>query len=88
MARPWPGARRMAFQDAGIRCTYGLARRRIHPPCLGERAALTLVYAALICAVERWRAIRSAEFEQQQLKTIREEIHREFTMRNAPGSAS
>jgi hypothetical protein len=37
-----------ALQDAGICRTYALARRRIHPPCLGERAALTLVYAALI----------------------------------------
>ena len=49
---------------------------------------MTVIYAALIFSVERWRAIRITEFEQQQLKTIREEIHREFTMRNAPGSAS
>jgi hypothetical protein len=61
-----------AVQDAGIRPTYALVRRRIHPPCLGERAALTLVDAALICAVERWLAIRITEFEQRQSKTIRE----------------
>jgi hypothetical protein len=46
-------------------------RRRIHPPCLGEHAALTLVCAALICAVDRWRAIRLTEFEQRQLNTTR-----------------
>jgi hypothetical protein len=74
------------LQDAGIRRTYALARRRIHPPCLGERAALTLVCAALICAVERRRAIRITEFEQRQLNTIREETHRGITMRNPPAS--
>ena len=42
------------------------------------------MYAALIRAAERWRGIRITEFEQRQLKAIRDEIDREFTVRNAP----
>jgi putative transposase len=40
---------------------------------------LMLVYAALIRAAERWRGIKITEFEQRQLKAIREEIDRHFT---------
>ena len=31
---------------------------------------------------QRWRGIRVTEFEQRQLKAIREEIDKDFTARN------
>jgi putative transposase len=64
---------------------FGEARRRtkVIPHAFGERAVLKLVYAALIRAAERWRGIRISEFEQRQLKAIRDEIDKDFTARNA-----
>ncbi len=47
---------------------------------------LKLVYAALIRAAGRWRGIRISEFEQRQLKAIRDEIDKDFTARNAPAA--
>ena len=65
---------------------FGEERRRtkVIPHAFGERAVLKLMYAALIRAAERWRGIRITEFEQRQLKAIREEIDKDFTARNAP----
>ena len=65
---------------------FGEERRRtkVIPHAFGERAVLKLVYAALIRAAERWRSIRTTEFEQRQLKAIRDEIDRDFSARNAP----
>jgi putative transposase len=65
---------------------FGEARRRtkVIPHAFGERAVLKLMYAALIRAAERWRGIKITEFEQRQLKAIREEIDKDFTARNAP----
>ena len=65
---------------------FGEARRRtkVIPHAFGERAVLKLVYAALIRAAERWRGIRITEFEQRQLKAIRDEIDDDFTAQNAP----
>ena len=56
------------------------------PHAFGERAVLKLVYAALIRAAERWRGIRITEFEQRQLKAIRDEIDQDFAARNAPAT--
>ena len=53
------------------------------PHAFGERAVLKLMYAALIRAAERWRGIRISEFEQRQLKAIREEIDNDFAATNA-----
>ena len=65
---------------------FGEARRRtkVIPHVFGERAVLKLIYAALIRAAERWRGIKITEFEQRQLKAIREEINQDFTARNTP----
>jgi len=65
---------------------FGEARRRtkVIPRAFGERAVLKLMYAALIRAAECWRGIKITEFEQRQLKAIREEIDQDFTARNAP----
>jgi transposase-like protein len=65
---------------------FGEARRRtkVIPHAFGERAVLKLMYAALIRAAEHWRGIRVTEFEQRQLKAIRDEIDNDFTARNDP----
>jgi putative transposase len=67
---------------------FGEERRRtkIIPHAFGERAVLKLMYAALIRAAERWRGIRITEFEQRQLKAIRDELNTEFAARTAPAT--
>ena len=67
---------------------FGEERRRtkVIPHAFGERAVLKLMYAALIRAAERWRGIRMSEFEQRQLKAIRDEIDKDFAARNAPAA--
>ena len=69
---------------------FGEERRRtkVIPHAFGERAVLKLMYAALIRAAERWRGIRVSEFEQRQLKAIREEIDKDFAARNAPAATA
>jgi transposase-like protein len=69
---------------------FGEERRRtkVIPHAFGERAVLKLMYAALIRAAERWRGIRITEFEQRQLRAIREEIDKDFAARNAPAAAA
>jgi transposase-like protein len=69
---------------------FGEERRRtkVIPHAFGERAVLKLMYAALIRAAERWRGIRITEFEQRQLRAIREEIDKDFAARNAPAATA
>jgi transposase-like protein len=80
------GHRRVIRTTNLLERLFGEARRRtkVIPHAFGERAVLKLVYAALIRAAERWRGIRITEFEQRQLKAIRDEIDQDFTARNAP----
>ena len=47
---------------------------------------MKLVYAAVIRAAERWRGIPITQFEQRQLKAIRDEIDQDFTARAPPGA--
>jgi transposase-like protein len=69
---------------------FGEERRRtkVIPHAFGERAVLKLMYAALIRAAERWRGIRVTEFEQRQLKAIRDELDRDHAERTAPAIRS
>jgi putative transposase len=69
---------------------FGEARRRtkVIPHAFGERAVLKLVYAAIICAAERWRGIRITEFEPRQLRAIRDAIDKDFTARYAPATGA
>ena len=48
-----------------LRDCFGEERRRtkVIPHAFGERAVLKLMYAALIRAAERWRGLRTTEFE-------------------------
>src|SRR5690348_9881950 len=80
------GHRRVIRTTKLLERLFGEERRRtkviLH--AFGERAVLKLMYAALIRAAERWRGIRITEFEQRQLKAIRDEIHQDFAQPNAP----
>jgi putative transposase len=59
-------------------------RTKIIPHAFGERPVLKLMYAAIIRAADRWRGITIGEFEQRQLKAIREELDRAHTERVRP----
>jgi transposase-like protein len=84
------GHRRVIRTTNLLERLFGEARRRtkIIPHAFGERAVLKLVYAALIRAAEHWRGIRITEFEQRQLRAIRDEIDKDFTARNAPAAGA
>jgi len=83
----FPLAHRRAIRTTNLlERLFGEARRRtkVIPHAFGERAVLKLMYAALIRAAERWRAIKMTEFERRQLKAIRDELDRAHAQRTAP----
>ena len=84
------GHRRVIRTTNLLERLFGEARRRtkVIPHAFGERAVLKLIYAALIRAAERWRGIRITEFEQRQLKAIRDESDQDFRARNAPATGA
>jgi putative transposase len=59
-------------------------RTKIVPHAFGERPVLKLMYAAVIRAADRWRGITVEEFEQRQLRVLRDELDRAHTARIAP----
>ena len=59
-------------------------RTKIIPHAFGERPVLKLMYAAMIRATDRWRGIAVGEFEQRQLRAIRDELDRAHTERVRP----
>jgi len=59
-------------------------RTKIIPHAFGERPVLKLMYAAMIRAADRWRGIAVGEFEQRQLRAIREELDRAHAERVRP----
>lgn len=59
-------------------------RTKIIPHAFGERPVLKLMYAAMIRAADRWRGITVGEFEQRQLRAIRDELDRAHTERVRP----
>jgi transposase-like protein len=59
-------------------------RTKIIPHAFGERAVLKLMFAAVIRAADRWRGIQVGEFEQRQLRAIRDELNRAHAQRVAP----
>ncbi len=62
------------------------ARRltKVVPHAFGEQPILKLLYAAVIRATDRWRGLVIGEFEQRQLRTIRDELNQAHTARVAP----
>ena len=59
-------------------------RTKIIPHAFGERPVLKLMYAAVIRAADRWRGLTVGEFEQRQLRAIREELDRAHAERTRP----
>jgi transposase-like protein len=59
-------------------------RTKIIPHAFGERPVLKLMYAAMIRAADRWRGIAVGEFEQRQLRAIRDELDRAHVERVRP----
>jgi putative transposase len=59
-------------------------RTKIIPHAFGERPVLKLMYAAMIRAADRWRGIAVGEFEQRQLRAIRDELDRAHIERVRP----
>jgi transposase-like protein len=87
----FPLAHRRAIRTTNLlERLFGEERRRtkVIPHAFGERAVLKLMYAALIRAAERWRGIRTTEFEQRQLTAIRDELDRDHAERTAPAVRS
>jgi transposase-like protein len=87
----FPLAHRRAIRTTNLlERLFGEERRRtkVIPHAFGERAVLKLMYAALIRAAERWRGIRTTEFERRQLKAIRDELDRDHAERTAPAVRS
>ena len=41
------------------------------------------MFDAMICAAERWQAIRVSELERDQMRAIKEELGREYETRTA-----
>ena len=87
----FPLAHRRAIHTTNLlERLFGEARRRtkVIPHAFGERAVLKLMYAALIRAAERWHGLKMTEFERRQLKTIRDELDRDFAARTAPAASA
>jgi putative transposase len=83
----FPLAHRRAIRTTNLlERLFGEKRRRskVLPHAFGERAILKLMYAALIRAAERWHGLRITEFDQHQLKAIRDELNDAFEARSAP----
>jgi putative transposase len=59
-------------------------RTKVVPHAFGERPVLKLMYAAVIRAADRWRGLSVGEFEQRQLRAIREELDHAHAQRVAP----
>jgi len=86
----FPLAHRQAIRTTNLlERLFGEERRRtkVIPHAFGERPVLKLMYAALIRAADKWRGLRMTEFEQRQLKAIREDLDRAHTERTMPVSA-
>ena len=53
-------------------------RLKIIPNGFGEKPVLKLMFAAMIRAAERWRAIKVTDFERRQMKALRAELDQEY----------
>jgi putative transposase len=54
---------------------------KIIPNAWGRKAVLKLMFGAMIRASERWRAIKTSNFERRQLTALREEVDKEYDVR-------
>lgn len=80
-----PVAHRRATRTTNLLERLFLEERRrlkIIPNAFGEKPVLKLMFAAMIRAAERWRAIRVSAFERRQMEAIRRELDQEYEARN------
>jgi len=57
-------------------------RLKIIPNAFGEKPILKLMFAAMIRAAERWRAIKITDFERRKMAAVRAELDHEYEARN------
>ncbi len=57
-------------------------RLKIIPNAWGEKPVLKLMFAAMIRAAERWKAIKVTEFERRQMAALKAELDQEYETRN------
>jgi putative transposase len=57
-------------------------RLKIIPNAFGEKPVLKLMFAAMIRAAERWRAIKITDFERRKMAAVRAELDHEYEARN------
>lgn len=57
-------------------------RLKIIPNAWGEKPVLKLMFAAMMRAAERWRAIKVTEFERRQMTVLRDEMDQEYRAQN------
>jgi putative transposase len=57
-------------------------RLKIIPNAFGEKPVLKLMFAAMIRAAERWRAIKITDFESRKMAAVRAELDHEYEARN------
>jgi putative transposase len=53
-------------------------RLKIIPNAFGEKAVLKLMFGAMTRAAERWRSIRTTEFERRQMAALRQELDHDY----------
>ena len=51
---------------------------KIIPNAFGEKAVLKLMFAAMLRASERWRALRVTGFERRQMDALRKELDQNY----------
>jgi hypothetical protein len=71
--------RKFVVSNAGLPLGWPYPEYRLDQPL-----ALKLMYAAVIRAADRWRGLTVGEFEQRQLRVIREELDRAHAERVRP----
>ena len=55
---------------------------KIIPNAFGEKLVLKLMFAAMIRASERWRALRVTGFERRQMDALRRELDQNYEAEN------
>ena len=55
---------------------------KIIPNAFGEKLVLKLMFAAMIRASERWRALRVTGFERRQMDALRRELSQNYEAEN------
>ncbi len=63
-------------------CVEERRRMKIIAGAFGEKPVLKLMFAAMIRASERWRALRVTGFERRQMDALRRELDQNYEAEN------